>query len=827
MLRATLLQYVLSQYTAGMHPRTLIFAALAVLCPTWATAQQQPPREPSEILAALNRIEPDPAATYKIEPGHRIELRRGTAKLLFEEGALALLMPLEGKVTGAVYSGRGHILATPRDPVEKQQLAYFLGAPVLDEDFTTAYMRFTEDTAADLLQQLGSAQIAAESDANFASLWQSAALSRNPAHALRFLYEWLSASPHPYFAAALGGVQTGPFDFIYDESRAEPEMLGQAKKVNGAEFYDIWSSSRVAGIKPLPAAFRAQQYRIEATIHPDNSLSGEATIRLRAGERRDRLIAFEFSHLLTVESATLAGEALFTYPNDATTSEERKARGTDALFVVLPRPPQKDEELEITFRYHGNVIRDAGNRVLFVSAREGWYPHFGDSAEFSDYDLTLHWPRKLRLAATGSKISEREEGDQRTGHWRTEKPATVAGFNLGEYAFASLAGNGHSVDVYANRQLEDALLSRLRVLDADAMPPPQHPLSAEARGERMDMPMPEPSPADALRQLARDIDSSIRFYEAYSGPFPVRQLSVSQIPGTFGQGWPGLLYLSTYSYLPASAQQRAGLSITGQEHFHDLVPFHEVAHQWWGNVVSWSSYRDQWIDEALANYLSVLFADSQKSPEHKLHVWLDRYRKRLVEKGPSDIAPGDIGALTLGPRLDSSRAPEGFNQLVYGKGAWVFHMIHEMLREPRSRNPDLRFTAFLQGLAKKYAYNALSTEDLQRELEAVMTPAMAIEGRRSMDWFFADWVRGTGIPHYKLEYSIKRSEKGFVVQGKLRQTGVPDSFVAPVPIYSSGGAYLGRVIAGGPETPFHFVSERDPGKLVVDPQMTLLSVAER
>jgi hypothetical protein len=104
---------------------------------------------------------------------------------------------------------------------------------------------------------------------------------------------------------------------------------------------------------------------------------------------------------------------------------------------------------------------------------------------------------------------------------------------------------------------------------------------------------------------------------------------------------------------------------------------------------------------------------------------------------------------------------------------------------------------------------------------------MAIEGRRSMEWFFADWVRGAGIPHYKLEYTTKRSEKGFVVKGKLQQTGVPDSFVAPVPIYSVGAGYLGRVIAGGPETAFHFVSQREPGKLLVDPQMTLLCVVDR
>jgi hypothetical protein len=104
---------------------------------------------------------------------------------------------------------------------------------------------------------------------------------------------------------------------------------------------------------------------------------------------------------------------------------------------------------------------------------------------------------------------------------------------------------------------------------------------------------------------------------------------------------------------------------------------------------------------------------------------------------------------------------------------------------------------------------------------------MAIEGRRSMEWFFADWVRGAGIPRYKIEYSTKRSDKGFLVRGKLRQSGVPDSFATPVPIYTAAGAYLGRVIAAGEETPFHFVSQNEPGKLVVDPQMTLLCVVDR
>jgi aminopeptidase N len=292
-----------------------------------------------------------------------------------------------------------------------------------------------------------------------------------------------------------------------------------------------------------------------------------------------------------------------------------------------------------------------------------------------------------------------------------------------------------------------------------------------------------------------------------------------------------LLYLSTFSFLSADAQRRAGLNTKGQEQFNELVPYHEVAHQWWGNVVAWSSYRDQWIDEAIANYLALLFADSEKIPDHTLRVWLSRFRQQLVEKSSGNSQPAaEIGALTLGTRLDSSKSPDGYETLIYAKGPWIFHMLHEMLRKPGDKNPDARFTALLRTIATKYAYRALSTDDLRHEVEAVMTPAMDLEGGRSMDWFFEEWVRGTGIPHYRVEFTARPSEKGYVVHGKLLQTGVPRSFIASVPLYASGGAvrnaFLGAVVAVGPETSFQFVSPARPSKILIDPQMTLLCTTE-
>jgi hypothetical protein len=89
-------------------------------------------------------------------------------------------------------------------------------------------------------------------------------------------------------------------------------------------------------------------------------------------------------------------------------------------------------------------------------------------------------------------------------------------------------------------------------------------------------------------------------------------------------------------------------------------------------------------------------------------------------------------------------------------------------------------------------------------------------------------VRGTGVPHYRVEYTAHSSGKGYVVRGKLYQDNVPRSFLAPVPLYtganSGHASFLGVVVASGPETSFHFTTETEPHKILIDPQMTLLCV---
>src|SRR6266404_7373569 len=257
-----------------------------------------------EIYDQLNALRVDPATLYDIEPANRIELRRGDVQLSFEQGKLAFLQLFEGRATGAVFFGRGHILAVPRDPVEKQQMAHFLGAPVLDQDFTSACLRFTDDTSADLLQQLHQAAVSPQQDSAFAARWDSILATLNPGQSLRVLFEYLSQTPRPYFVGSIDGATIGPFDVILDPLRPESFLLGQTKNNAGRTFYDVWASYRAPGTAAPAVPFRALHYSIDTSILANNSLEAKTEVRFRAESGGERVLPLQLSRMLNIEEVS-------------------------------------------------------------------------------------------------------------------------------------------------------------------------------------------------------------------------------------------------------------------------------------------------------------------------------------------------------------------------------------------------------------------------------------------------------------------------------------------------------------------------------------------
>jgi Peptidase family M1 domain len=793
-----------------------------------ATAPQSLPADPRAIYQALNELRPDGTRVYTI---HHIAIRRDVVNLTFVEGKLAFLQPLDGHITGAVFTGEGRVFATPRDRGERQSLAQFLGLPMLDVGFSKLILRFTDDTAAEIQEQINAAGARPESDPEFAAEWANVAANLNPWHSLRILSDWLSTDPRPYFYAGVASSAAGAFDVLVDDRRPEQVLIGQPRFSGETRLYDIWASFPAGGTTPNPAgAFAPLDYLVETDIASDLSLDGKTLLHIRALRAGERMVALELSRNLGVETVkTDDGRPLAYFQNEDLSRREILRRGNDSLLVVLPAAAKAGEEFRIEVAYRGSVITDAGNGVAFVGEHGAWYAHTSGEERFVPFDLRFRWPKRVTLVATGTKSEAGEEGDTQFARWKSEVPFAVAGFNLGEYK-AETAGAGRpQIEIYANSQLEDAIRERLRKNPAVPVVP-SSPSSTITGGKVLPSAATEPQiphPSDVMKQLGGEIADSIQFFEKLNGSFPFGHLDVSQIPGNFGQGWPELLYLSTLSFLPPETEKQAGIGERAQQTARELLPFHEVAHQWWGNVVVSASYRDSWIEEAMANYLSLLYSDSKKPGAHRLHDWLEHFRDALTTKAPGATLPADeAGPLTFGPRLNSSRTPNAYETVTYGKGAWVIHMLHEMMREPEAKDPDARFREMLQSILTDYHFRPLTTAEFQREVERRMTTSMDLDGNHSMEWFFSEWVRGTGIPHYKVEFQVKARGQEFVVTGKLEQSGVDEAFTAVVPLYGARPPgkrqRLGKVVTTGTETRFHFVTRTRPSRILIDPDLTVL-----
>lgn len=796
---------------------------------TAASQNESAPDAPRALFQALNALRPDASQVYSIK---FLSLRRDVLNITLEEGKIAFLQPLDGRITGMVFAGQGHAIAIPHGPGERRSLAQFTGVPILDQSFSRAYFRFDDNTAEEIAAQLARAGEKPKADAQFVENWDPIFANTNAWHSLRIMEDWLSTAPLPYFYAGIVSNTAGMIDLDVDQRREEQVLFGHPRRLPGGQIaYDVWASFRAQ--QPAPGSSESVapiDYDIDTKIADDLSLDGTTVMDVKALRGGDRVVPLELSRRLVIASVKDgSGAPLVYFQNEDLSKRQVATRGNDMVLVVLPAPLREGQELRLAVSYHGSVISDAGNGVEYVGEHETWYAHPEGIADFASFDLKFRWPKRYTLVATGKKVESRDEGDFEWGHWVSQVPFAVAGFNLGEYKKEKANAANPQIQLYANQGLEAAIVARLEQRAAPLLRVPR-PGQPGLPSAGLDAPsLPTPDPASVLKKLGGRILDAIHFYEKLNGPFPFGSLEISQIPGTVGQGWPGLVYLSTYAFLPPEPEERAGLSRESQEMAHQIMPFHEVAHQWWGNVTVAATYRDVWIEEGMANYLSLMYANTQKPNSHLLDRWLERYRNELLAAPPGtgeDVE--EAGPLTLGYRLDSSKAPNAYNAIIYGKGAWVMHMIREMLRDPSSRDPDARFRQLLQTVLTQYRFKALSTADFQHAVEQEMTPAMDLEGDHTLNWFFREWVKNTGIPRYSVEYETRRARREFIVRGRLRQADVDDLFTAAVPIYAARPGRpperLGVVVTTGGETEFRFVTHFRPSRLLIDPELTLLCV---
>ena len=341
-----------------------------------------------------------------------------------------------------------------------------------------------------------------------------------------------------------------------------------------------------------------------------------------------------------------------------------------------------------------------------------------------------------------------------------------------------------------------------------------------------------PSPARTEVTVGEAAARAIEYYARRFGPYPYSHLALTQMPGRDSQGWPGLVFLSSYAFLNQVQRE--------QLHFEpyrillqQAIPAHEAAHQWWGDLITWNSYRDQWYSEGLANYCALMMLQ-EKDPSGFRQV-MERYRLDLTEKNKDGMSPMEAGPVTLGVRLLSSRFPEGYEAILYGRGTWLFHMLRMMLKDTQEGrkgqgigSTDEPFIRALRKMRERYQGRSISTAELLDIFAEDLPPALRYEGKSSLDWFLNGWINGTSLPKLELR-GVKFTPKGaaWVVSGTILQKDAPQDLVTSVPVYAviagKQQVLLGRVFADGEETSFHLSAPAGAHKIVLDPNGTLLT----
>ena len=731
-----------------------------------------------------------PAETFLIE---NLSLQRDVGQLTLQSGTVTFLTPVQDKRMLAVFRGEGTFEVAPITSMDRNYLAKLAGQEKPRVGFQRMLLAFSDSTY-DEVKKAGKL-ITLDPEAASAAADLRKKIRKEPDNEdnieAELLTDFYNPARESSFMAFMSGKDADDLRFFLKPygaiSDLPPEEVAVLFEVQGNDKAGIWYLSHrasewkngTASSSERKLPIHVAHYAIDATIGNNANLTGATTLTFTALSDGERVLRLQLHSALRVKKVTYDGSQQVAF------IQEKKEEDA-GLYVILPEGMAKEAQHSLTVEYAGEkgdkVIENAGNGNFYVGARESWYPNVGAFSERATFDLKFRYPKRYTLVSVGNLIKETKEKDEAIAEWKSDVPLAVAGFNYGDFRRKTqkIPKTDFEIEALANDTMPDILRSIVN--------------DVETVGSSW-------TPSALMDRAIGEAGAAVQVYNQFFGPTPFKRLAITQQPAfSFGQSWPMLVYLPIIAFLDST--QRYALLQSNTFDLNDFIQEvtpHEVAHQWWGHLVGWATYHDQWLSEGFADFSAGLFLQlTRKNPNDYLKFW-EHERDAIVAKNNFGQSPNDAGPLWLGIRLSTPKNRWGYSGLVYPKGAYVLHMLRNMLWDAGTR--DDKFIAMMKDFVKSHEMRNATTESFKSVVEKYMTPAMDLEGNHRMDWFFRDWVYGTEIPRYRLEYTFASGENGqTILKGKLTQSGVSDGFLMSVPLYvelPNGTARLGLLSVGG------------------------------
>lgn len=634
--------------------------------------------------------------------------KRDAGTFTFQSGRLTFAAPVAGRVVAAVFTGQGTFELNPPTPMDQHQIARFAKAPKLTDGFRQAVFFFTDDSWPELNKLLkvqpgaGGAETSkilqsAERmyQENLNGWWESFSrggfeMENLPA---RMLADLTDPSSKGMFLADIKSDNHDELFFHVSWNRDPIFLPGLASGEDvelihskHGQYWEWWSGFHLAeeyAKSPHPEhrhpPAHSVESRISAEIDKSNHLSATAEMDFQVPDGTPRMLPVNLEGVLRVSGVTDDSGKPWKF------IQEERNRDSN-LWVILPESAQPNKTYKMKTAYQEDSTRESrvvdqqGSGLYFVGSRESWFPSFDPFDDRTHFVLHFTSPKKFRLVATGHETGHRVDGDKLLTDWESEIPYSVVGFNYGDFVSKTQKESDPNLTVtaYAGREVPDELKGIATMGDVPNGGAGVAGSGPESRGILTG----GFNTASGAQLAAERSYQAFKLYESYFGSLPFKSISVSEQPnGFFGQSWPTLIYLPYLSLIDATTLNSLGLQSSGEiREFFKTVAAHEISHQWWGHMVGWKTYHDQWLSEGFAEFSAGLFVE--KSEPNNFKGFWDIRRKWLLSKNLAGKRPVDVGPIWLSYQTNSYL--EGNSRwLIYGKGAYVL----EMLRIDDGKSP--------------------------------------------------------------------------------------------------------------------------------------------
>jgi aminopeptidase N len=439
--------------------------------------------------------------------------------------------------------------------------------------------------------------------------------------------------------------------------------------------------------------------------------------------------------------------------------------GNDELIISLPAPSTKNQTLTFTIQYHGipyDGLRigatKLGDRSFFnenwPNRGRHWLPIVDHPYDKATSEFIVKAPSHYKVVSNGLLMEESELGNSnRLTHWKQSVPVSSWLFVLGVADFAV-----KYVDEFRGKSIQTWVYAKNR----------------EAGFYDFDEPT----------------KKVLEFYSNYVGPYAYEKLANIQTPSVNG----GMETSSAIFY--------GEDLVTGKrdERTRNVV-IHEIAHQWFGNAITETTWDDAWLSEGFATFFTLLFIEDEYGKEE--------YTKGIIKARKSVY---DMSVKMPDFSIVSNRTAEKedvTSGITYQKGAWVIHMLRNLMGEKN-------FKKGIQNYYAKYFNANTTTSEFRAEMEKV--------SGKDLKLFFKQWLYQPINPTINASWKYDANTKKLNVQLQQAQKYL---YNVPVEIgFYKKGASTPTILTMNlkeKDQLFSFPLATAPEKLELDPRALLLN----